>query len=135
LTETKVYDAQPDSILDFALRPDGKQFALARFDGIGLLMDPKTGKLVAQPLPHKPVAPKVERLTPSGGPRGKTMRVTVSGSNLDNVKTVSANLSNVKAELVHADRNTTKLILNVSIGEAVPIGVVQLTFAGDGGRS
>ena len=28
LTERKVYDAQTDTILDFALRPDGKQFAV-----------------------------------------------------------------------------------------------------------
>ena len=33
LTESKVYDAQRDTVLDFALRPDGKQFAVARFDG------------------------------------------------------------------------------------------------------
>ena len=64
LTELKVYDAQPDTILDFALRPDGKQFALARFDGApALLIDTATGKTVAEPLPAEaregePVPPK-----------------------------------------------------------------------------
>ena len=53
LTEAKVYDAQPDTILDFALRPDGKQFALARFDGAGVLVDPATAKVVHQLLPVK----------------------------------------------------------------------------------
>ncbi|MBA4187477.1 MAG: hypothetical protein C0467_05605 [Planctomycetaceae bacterium] len=44
LSETKTYPAQPDTILDFSLRPDGKQFAVARFDGVALLIDPTTGK-------------------------------------------------------------------------------------------
>ncbi len=60
LTEAKVYDAQPDTILDFALRPDGKQFALACFDGTALLIDTATGKVVRQPLPVKAVKPPGE---------------------------------------------------------------------------
>jgi hypothetical protein len=39
LTEAKVFDAQPDNVLDLALRSDGKQLALARFDGAGVLLD------------------------------------------------------------------------------------------------
>ncbi len=48
LNETKTYPAQPDTILDFALRPDGTQFGIARFDGVALLVDPKTGKPTAE---------------------------------------------------------------------------------------
>src|SRR5262249_19683854 len=33
LTEKKVDPAQPESTLSFALRPDGKQFGLGRYDG------------------------------------------------------------------------------------------------------
>ncbi len=60
LTEAKVYDAQPDTILDFALRPDGKQFALASFDGAGVLVDTATGKVAHELLPVKAAKPPGE---------------------------------------------------------------------------
>jgi hypothetical protein len=150
LTELKVFDAQPDAVLDFALRPDGKQFALARFDGVGILVGTASGKVEAQPLPAgpkgeakerpvlaqpKPMPPKVDKLTPGGGTRGKATRVIVSGTNLDQVKAVTASLPNVQVKLVAEKRTAKEFALDVSIGEAVPAGVVQLTFEGDGGKS
>ena len=53
LVETKVFAAQADSILTAALRPDGSQLAVGRFDGVLHLLSPD-GKLVAAPLPAKP---------------------------------------------------------------------------------
>lgn len=135
LTEEKVYDAQPDSVLDFALRPDGKQFALARFDGGGALVDPATGKSVAQPLPAKPVPPKVEGIAPSGGPRGRTVRATVRGQNLDFVKSVATSSPAVTARLGAANRPPSALEVELTIAPAAPVGAVQLTLDGDGGRS
>ena len=44
MIERKVFDAQPDAILDFAIAPGGKQLAVARFDGARLLLDAATGK-------------------------------------------------------------------------------------------
>ncbi len=134
LTESKVYDAQPDAILDFALAPNGKQLAVARFDGAGLLIDPASGKLTAQPLPQKPVPPKVERLAPTGGPRGTTTRVTVTGGNLDEVTAVTANVPNVVVKLAGLP-GAKELALDVTVGAAVPVGPVHLTFAGTGGKS
>ncbi|VTT98315.1 wd40 repeat-containing protein : WD40 repeat-containing protein OS=Singulisphaera acidiphila (strain ATCC BAA-1392 / DSM 18658 / VKM B-2454 / MOB10) GN=Sinac_1517 PE=4 SV=1: WD40: WD40: WD40: WD40 [Gemmataceae bacterium] len=63
LTETKTYPAQPEAVLDFALRPDGAQVAAGRFDGVALLLDPQTGKPNATPnlaaaTPGAPPAPK-----------------------------------------------------------------------------
>ncbi|WP_439620256.1 hypothetical protein [Gemmata sp.] len=63
LSETKTDPAQPEAVLDFALRPDGAQFALGRFDGVALLLDPRTGKPTATPnlaaaAPSAPPAPK-----------------------------------------------------------------------------
>jgi WD40 repeat protein len=143
LTEIKVYDAQPDSILDIALRPDGKQFSLARFDGAGLLIDSASGKVVAQPLPEKekpkpapppkPVPPSVTKLTPNGAPRGKTTRVVVSGANLDRVKAVTASSPEVKVKV--AGVKAGELALEVTVGDAARIGAAQLTFEGDGGKS
>jgi hypothetical protein len=152
LTEQKVYDAQSDAILDFALRPDGKQFAVARFDGTGLLVDSKTGKtdaelhflkdeaekpgespVVAQP--PKAAPPKVAKLAPDGGVRGKTTRVVVTGTNLDRVTSVTANLPDVKAELDPEIRTATRLEVEVTVGAAAPVGAAQLTFESDGGKS
>ena len=153
LTEVKVYDAQPDAILDFALRPDGKQFALARFDGAALLIDAATGKVGARPLPlkaapkdkpgvqpafaqpPKPMPPKVDKIAPNGGTRGKATRVTVTGTNLAQMKAVTASLPGVEVKLVPDARKATELMLDVTIGASAPVGGVQLTFDGDGGKS
>src|SRR5262245_966887 len=43
-TEKKVYPTQPETVLSFAVRPDGKQFALGRYDGVLLLVDAESGK-------------------------------------------------------------------------------------------
>ncbi len=145
LTELKTFPAQPDTILDIALRPDGKQLAVARFDGALLLLDPATGKTIAQPLPAKdppPTAeqpkaapPKVEKLTPNGGMRGNTTRVVVTGTNLDRVTTVSSGTDTVSVKFDAASRTPTRLELNVAIDPKTPIGAVQLTLEGDGGKS
>ena len=128
LTELKVYDAQSDAILDFALRPDGNQFAIALFDGAGVLIDPTSGKTVAQVLPRKAMPPKVGQLTPNGGARGKTTRVTVTGTNLDEVKSVTASIPNVQVKIDTESQTETKLELDVTIGDAVPAGAVLFTF-------
>ncbi|HEY1190337.1 MAG TPA: WD40 repeat domain-containing protein [Gemmata sp.] len=135
LTETKVYDAQPDTILDLALRPDGKQLALARFDGAALLLDPATGKGTAQPLPVKPVPPKVEGLAPAGGARGKTVRAVVRGQNLDFVKSVSTGSPGVGAKLLPTNHTATALELELSVAADARVGAVQLTLDGTGGKA
>lgn len=144
LTESKVYDVQPDAILDFALRPDGKQFALARFDGAGVLVDPATGKATTVLLPTKdpkkeklvpalaqpakPLPPKVTKLTPNGGTRGSTTRITITGTNLDQVKSVDVNHPGVKVKIDAANHSQKELILDVSVARNVPAGAVQLTL-------
>ena len=147
LTEQKVYDAQPDTILDFTLRQDGKQFALARFDGAAVVIDSATGKPVAEPLPAKSAPkggtnetarttqPKVDALTPSGATRGTTARVRISGSNLGQVIAVSANVPDVQVRLVPVGWDATKLELDVTIGAAAPVGAVPLTFTTVGGKT
>jgi len=51
MTESKVYATQPESVLTLALRPDGKQLAIGRFDGVALLLDASSGKGIAEVLP------------------------------------------------------------------------------------
>lgn len=53
LTEKATLPAQPETILSAALRPDGKQLAVGRFDGVLELVDPTTGKAAFAPLPAK----------------------------------------------------------------------------------
>ncbi len=61
MIERKVYDRQPETVLSLAVRPDGKQLTLGRYDGVLVLLDATTGKLQAEPLPIKPKPPIVEK--------------------------------------------------------------------------
>ncbi|MBY0460904.1 MAG: hypothetical protein K2V38_26590, partial [Gemmataceae bacterium] len=131
LTEAKVYDTQPDAVLDFALKPDAKQFALARFDGAGVLVDAGSGKVLAQPMPAKPAQPKIDRLAPAGGPRGATVTVAAFGTGLDAVRSVKSNSAEVKVTL-DPDIRANALGLRLAISEKAPVGAVTLTLEGEG---
>src|SRR5262249_60562975 len=71
-----------DTTLGRGGRPDGKQLAIGRFDGVLQLIDADTGKVLAEPLPVKPKPPTVSKLTPNFGARGQTVRVTIDGTGL-----------------------------------------------------
>jgi DNA-binding beta-propeller fold protein YncE len=51
LAETNAYPKPPETVLALAVRPDGKQLALGRYDGVAQLLDPASGKVLAEPLP------------------------------------------------------------------------------------
>src|SRR5207244_4094620 len=70
MVERQVYEPQSDTPLSLAVRPDGKQLAVGRFDGVLVLLDEKTGKVQAQPLPIKPKPPLFKKLSPASGRRG-----------------------------------------------------------------
>lgn len=72
LKETLTIPARSDSILAAALRPDGSQLALGRFDGALELLDAKTGKVLQTPLPAKPVPPVVKTRYPIATVTGGT---------------------------------------------------------------
>jgi len=86
MVERKVYDKQPETVLCMALRPDGKQIALGRYDGVVVLIDEATGKVQAQiggnepakkqpapkqAQPEKKAAFEIKSITPSAVTRGK----------------------------------------------------------------
>jgi hypothetical protein len=80
MTERKVYARQPENVLNFALRPDQKQIALGRFDGILVVLDEKTGEL--QPVP-KLAQDVTEEQEPNDSPgTGQLVKlpVTIVGS-------------------------------------------------------
>lgn len=135
LTEAKVYDAQPDSVLDFALRPDGKQFALARFDGTAVLIDPATGKTTAQALPVKPQPPVITQTLPWSSPRGRTVRVTIRGQHFEFVRSVTTNAPDVTAKVLPSNRGIGTLEIELVIAPSARVGAAMLTLDGDGGKS
>ncbi|HTU24802.1 MAG TPA: c-type cytochrome domain-containing protein, partial [Pirellulales bacterium] len=82
MVERKVFDRQPETTLCLALRPDGKQLALGRYDGVLVLLDAATGKRQAEPLPIKP-KPPVSEHEPNDSPRtGQSVKLpaTIDGS-------------------------------------------------------
>jgi hypothetical protein len=54
MSERSVYPKQTDTPLALAVRRDGKQLAIGRYDGTVVLVDEATGKTQSQPLPVKP---------------------------------------------------------------------------------
>ena len=101
------------------LTHDGKQLAVARFDGAALLLDPASGKTTAQPLPVKPVAPKAEKASPAGVPRGRTTTVTVTGKDLDHARSVTASVPGVTARLGTPSPERVEMELTVPADAAV----------------
>ncbi|MDB5313706.1 MAG: translocation protein TolB [Gemmataceae bacterium] len=133
MAEVKVFPAQPDTILDLAVRPDGKQIAVGLFDGSGLLFDPATGKPTAQPLPAKPVPPKPEKINPLGATRGKTTKVVVTGKDLDHATKVTA--PGVEVKLIPTGRTADRIEVEVTVPPTAPAGAAQLVFEGPAGKS
>ncbi len=82
MVERKVYDRQPETALGFAVRPDGKQLALGRYDGVLVLLDAATGKPQSAPLPIKPKPPIVEKELHDSPRTGQPVKLpaTIHGS-------------------------------------------------------
>src|SRR5207302_4204729 len=89
MVERKLYAVQPETPLALAVRPDGKQLALGRYDGAVVLLDAATGQVQSQPLPLKPKPPLITKLTPAFGRRGAAVRVRCEGKYLDGVTEIT----------------------------------------------
>ena len=126
LVETLVFPPQPETMLSLAVRPDGKQVAIGRFDGVVQLIDAETGKVSGEPLPVKPKPPGLSKLTPNFGPRGQTTKIVLDGSNLGDDLSVSAGTPDVAVKL--GTGNATKRELEITVGKNVVPGPVSLTF-------
>jgi hypothetical protein len=68
MEERTVYPKQSDTPLALAVRGDGKQLAVGRYDGAVVLFDEASGKVQSQPLPVKPKAPEPKKPTPPAPP-------------------------------------------------------------------
>jgi len=134
LAEKRTYDKQPEAVLSLAVRPDNKQLALGRYDGALLLVDPETGKPQAQPLPAKPQPPKLNKVRPDAGQRGKTVRIQLEGQNLDGVEVLSA-IKDTKVVVVPEGRTKTNLSVDLTLPADLPAGNYPLSMKGPGGQS
>jgi Planctomycete cytochrome C/WD domain, G-beta repeat len=68
MEERKVYPKQADTPLSLAVRSDGKQLALGRYDGALLLLDEASGKVQKEPLPVKEKEPEPKKPQPQTPP-------------------------------------------------------------------
>jgi WD40 repeat protein len=135
MVERKVYPRQPESVLALAVRPDRGQLALGRYDGALVLVEEGTGKVQARPLPVKPKPPQAKKLTPGSGVRGKAVRVTVEGADLDTVREGAVNHPGATVRLLPEGRSASALRAEVTFPPATPASVYQLTFKNPAGQS
>ncbi len=132
MTETRVLPAQPEDVLAVAARPDGKQLAVGRYDGVAQLLDPSTGKPTATPLPVKPKPAVITSVTPDHAVRGTTVRVRFDGERLDQV--TGARASGAKVTLT-GPRSRTRLEADVTVPADAAPGAVRLVLTSEGGES
>src|SRR5262245_5549682 len=133
MVEKFVYSPQKETMMSLAIRPDGKQVAIGRFDGVLQLIEADSGKTVAEPLPEKPKPPAIGKLTPNFGPRGRTTRVTVEGQHLTGDLSVACGVPGVAIKVVGgAD---AKREIDIDVAANVPAGPVALTFKSGAGAA
>jgi WD40 repeat protein len=89
MVERLVYVRPPETVLSLAVRPDQKQLAIGRFDGVLSLLDEATGKVQGEPLPVRPKLPVLDKISPNGGHQGSTIRLHLEGANLDAAELLS----------------------------------------------
>ena len=127
MVEALVFPRQGDTVLSLALRPDGKQLAVGRFDGALQLVDADTGKATGQPLPEKPKPPVVGKLTPNFGQRGRAVTtVVLDGQHLADDLAATAGGPGVTVKV--GPGTATRRELEVAVAADAPAGPVGLTF-------
>jgi WD40 repeat protein len=126
MTERTVYPRQPEAVLSFAVRPDHKQLALGRYDGVAILLDEANGQTQSEPVPIKPKPPQITKLTPNSAVRGQTVRLTVEGKYLDGAAELTTSVAGIKGKVVASAANTAQVDL-ILPATASP-GAVQLTL-------
>lgn len=132
MSEVRVYPKQQEVILSLAVRPNHKQLALGCYDGALLLCDEVTGKVQSQPLPPKP---KLDKVTPSVGPRGQVLRLKFEGAALDGVTDVVASLPGVTAKLLPDTKTAGSVEAEVTFPATAPAGACTLLLKGAAGQS
>jgi WD40 repeat protein len=125
MVEKFVYPPQSETMLSLAVRPDGKQVAVGRFDGVLQLLDAENGKATSEPLPEKPKPPMVGKITPNFGKRFSKFQVTLEGQHLDGELTITSSVPGVTVQVWGPPG--PKRQAEISIAPDAPVGPVTLT--------
>jgi WD40 repeat protein len=134
LVERRVYAAQPEAPLALAVRPDGAQLAVGRYDGVLVLLAEATGKVRAEPLPIKPKPPVLSKLTPSAGTRGREVTVKLEGKHLRGATALTSTLPGLKAVLSPGSSGDA-LEARLTIPATAPAGHYPLRVTTPAGES
>jgi hypothetical protein len=136
LQEKKVYPPQPESVLSFAVRPDGKQIAIGRYDGVCLLIDADSGKTMSQPVPlPPPPPPKPTKVTPAFGERGKALQLLFEGEGLDAVNEIVAEPVAATVRIASDGRTANRLPVTMTFPSNATAGVVNFRLKAPTGQS
>lgn len=133
LREKATFVAQPDATLALAIRPDGKQIAVGRYDGKLILLDGAKGKEQFAPIPVVPQPPRIASYSPSFLPRGKTTQVQITGRGL-NLATALVG-TGVSANIIKQQSTPIKLLADVTVAKNAPLGQLDLKLQSAIGES
>jgi hypothetical protein len=133
MVEKLVYPPQPDTMLALAVRPDGKQVAVGRYDGVLQLIDAESGKATGEPLPEKPKPPSVGKLTPSFGPRGQTTKIVIEGERLDGDISIATTVPGVTVKV--GGGTATRRDAEITVAPNAPAGPAALTLKSTAGAA
>ena len=133
LREKATFAAQPDAILSLAVRPDGKQIAVGRYDGKLSLLDGTTGKEQFAPVPVVPQPPRIASISPTYLPRGKTTRVQLTGRGL-NLATALVG-KGVTATIMKENASPINLTADVAVAANAPLGSLDFKLKSAVGES
>jgi dipeptidyl aminopeptidase/acylaminoacyl peptidase len=135
MVERQVYEPQSDTPLSLAVRFDGKQLAVGRFDGVLVLLDEKTGKVQAQPLPVKPKPPALKKLAPASGRRGKAIDLTCNVEGVGPFQLIANHPGVLAQPLPVAAAAQGSSAFRVTFPATTPAGVYQLRLKNEAGES
>jgi hypothetical protein len=133
LVERTVYPKLPETPLALAVRPDQKQLAVGRYDGVLALVDEATGKPQSEPLPAKPKPPELKKAEPPSAVRGQTVRVKVEGKWLEGATEATLGIPGGKALL--APGGADEVVVDVTVPAAAAAGQYPLTVKTPAGTS
>ena len=134
MVERLVYAKQPEAPLALAVRPDQKQLAVGRYDGVLVLLEESTGKVQGQPLPAKPKPPVLNKATPMTAVRGQTVHVKLEGQNLEGATEATTTPPGLKV-VIAPGGTAVALDVDVTIPADVAPGSYPLTVKTPAGAS
>jgi Tol biopolymer transport system component len=135
MVERKSYPRQPSAILALAVRPNHAQLAVGRYDGQLISLDESSGAVQFKLAPSKPKPPSLTQLEPAFGPRGRALRLTLRGKNLESATDLIVSGPGVAAKVVSDSRRSDLVQFDVTFPETSSAGAYQLAVRSPAGQS